>query len=137
MLFLLGIFCNVLFQAYTALRAAVSPGRLMAHALDGLVSVFVLAVIACVVFIVNYGELRLYILISLAMGFILSNALVGNLIYSIAFYCVNAVMEAVSQIKHAAIAIANTVNQKVLAPLISNLKKPPPPGNGGSKHDNT
>lgn len=104
MLFLLGIFCNVLFQAYTALRAAVSPGRLMAHALDGLVSVFVLAVIACVVFIVNYGELRLYILISLAMGFILSNALVGNLIYSIAFYCVNAVMEAVSQIKHAAIA---------------------------------
>ncbi len=109
----------------------------MAHALDGLVSVFVLAVIACVVFIVNYGELRLYILISLAMGFILSNALVGNLIYSIAFYCVNTVMEAVSQIKHAAIAIANTVNQKVLAPLISNLKNPPPPGNDGSKHDNT
>lgn len=129
-LFLLGIFCSTLFQAYTALRRATSPRKFTAHVLDGVVAVLVLTVIAIVVFVVNYGEVRLYIVIALALGFALCNALVGNLVYDITFACTKAVMRTVSKVKHALKSAIRAINQKLWTPLINRLKKPSPPDDG-------
>jgi spore cortex biosynthesis protein YabQ len=128
-LFLMGIFCNILFHTYTAVRAAISPAKLTGHILDALVAVLVLISIAATVFVVNYGEIRLYIGIAIAMGFVVSNALVGDIVYNIVFRCAKSVIKIIARTKRFLNSAINTLNQKVWVPL-SNMLKITPPANG-------
>lgn len=131
-LFLLGIFCNIFFHVYTALRAVIAPTKIVGHVLDALTAVLVLIVVAYVVFIVNYGELRLYILISLALGFLLSNALVGNLIYRIALFCFTTLKNIFDDIKHVVLTGCRKIHQKLFLPLAKWIHPPTPPENGNN-----
>ena len=84
-LFLAGTAVNVLFQTYTAFRGVFRPRRFGRHFLDIIFSLAVLGTAAAVIFLVNWGELRLYVAISLLLGFWFSNYLVGELVYAIAY----------------------------------------------------
>lgn len=134
-LFLLGIFCNIIFHVYTALRAVITPTKLAGHILDALIAVVVLIIVAYVVFIVNYGELRLYILISLSLGFLLCNTLVGKLIYGIALLCFTAVKNIFDGIKQVVVTGCRKINQKIFVPLAKWLSPPTPPANGNNSNN--
>lgn len=84
-LFLAGMSVSVLFRVYTAFRGAIEPKRLSRHVMDMFFAASVLGACAYVVFRVNWGELRLYVAISLALGFGLSDYLVGELTYAAAY----------------------------------------------------
>jgi hypothetical protein len=84
-LFLAGTVINILFQTYTAFRGVFRPRRLGRHFLDVIFSLVILGSSGAVIFLVNWGELRLYVAISLLLGFWFSNYLVGELVYAIAY----------------------------------------------------
>ncbi|HHW25974.1 MAG TPA: hypothetical protein GXX23_01390 [Firmicutes bacterium] len=84
-LFLAGIAVSILFQVYTAFRGVFRPRRFSLHFLDILFSLAILGAAAAVIFLVNWGELRLYVPISLLLGFWFSNCLVGELVYALAY----------------------------------------------------
>jgi hypothetical protein len=84
-LFLAGIAVNILFQAYTAFRGVFRPKRFGRHFLDIIFSLAILGAATAVVFLVNWGELRFYVALSIILGFWFSNYLVGELVYSIAY----------------------------------------------------
>lgn len=84
-LFLAGIVTNVVFQAYTAFRRVFVPRKLSRHLMDTLFSLAVFTFATIVVFIVNWGELRLYVPFCLGFGFITSNFLVGGACYALAY----------------------------------------------------
>ncbi|HHY16958.1 MAG TPA: hypothetical protein GX524_02675 [Firmicutes bacterium] len=121
-----GIVFNILFRAYTALRAVVSPGKITRHIFDTLMAALVLSVLACVVFIANYGEMRLYIPVSISAGFLIANTLVGNLVYTVALSCFKTIKN-----------LVHTVVKRVLAPLKNLLFRPTPPGNGTDGNKNS
>jgi spore cortex biosynthesis protein YabQ len=81
-LFLLGVGADLLFQGYRAFRSVFRPRKLGYHLLDILVGLATMAAIGYVVFMVNWGEVRLYVAVSVACGFLASNVLVGDLTYS-------------------------------------------------------
>ena len=67
-LFLVGAVSDTLFQSYRAFRAIFRPKSFGYHLLDALVALILLTGLGVVVFIVNWGELRIYIPISMAFG---------------------------------------------------------------------
>ncbi|MGI6621015.1 MAG: spore cortex biosynthesis protein YabQ [Bacillota bacterium] len=125
-LFLMGILCSLTFQVYTALRAATSPAKLTGHVLDGLVAVVVLTAIAGAVLLINYGEVRLYIVIALAMGFLFANALVGNIVYGLAFTCARHTVNGIARAKRCLTSAMSSFNQKIRLLVTAILPKPPP-----------
>ncbi len=78
---LVGIGVDLVFHAYRAYRSVFRPRRFRYHLLDALVALITLAAAGTVVFLVNWGEVRLYVPISLACGFFVGNVLVGDLVY--------------------------------------------------------
>ena len=88
-LFLAGIAINILFQVYTAFRGVFRPRRFGRHFLDVVFSLAILGAAATIIFLVNWGELRLYVAISLILGFWFSSWLVGELIYAISYRSFN------------------------------------------------
>ncbi len=124
-LFLLGILCNIIFQAYTALRGATSPKKLTAHILDGIVAIVVLIIVSSVIFVVNYWEVRLYIPVTLMMGFFFSNILVGNIVYNISFCCATVITKIIRNIKQHITTTTKMLKDKVLMPFINRFKTPP------------
>jgi len=128
-LFLVGIWCNILFQTYTALRAATSPSKLTGHLLDGLIALIVLTSIAGAVFWVNCGEIRLYILIAIAMGFAVSNVLVGGMVYTLVFVGTKRSLRVVRSAKNFVKSSFNRLTDKARAALTVIWKNPPNNGN--------
>ena len=131
-LFFSGILYNILFRAYTALRAVASPGKITRHLLDALVAGFLLLVLGCIIFVVNYGEMRLYIPVSLSAGFIMTNALVGDLAYSIFLSCFKTMRRFLRKVRKTVLIAAKSIRQKFLVPLKNQLFPPTPPGNGSN-----
>ncbi len=131
-LFFSGILYNILFQAYTALRAVASPGKIARHVLDALMAGVLLLALGCIIFIVNYGEMRLYILVSLSAGFIMTNALVGDLVYSIFLSCFATSRRLLRKVNNAVILAVKFTRGKFLVPLKNGLFPPTPPGNGSN-----
>jgi len=84
-LLLLGSACNIFFHIYTAFRAVFTPNRLYRHLLDIVTGILFTCVLAAVVFMVNYGEIRLYIFVSFFSGFFTCHYLVGQCIYRSSF----------------------------------------------------
>lgn len=84
-LFLAGVAVNMLFQVYTAFRGVFRPKRVGRHLLDIAFSIAILGAATAVVLLVNWGELRSYVAISLLLGFWFSGYLVGELVYAIAY----------------------------------------------------
>jgi hypothetical protein len=80
-LVLLGIATDLVFHAYRAYRSVFTPKSFRYHLLDALVALLTLGAVGAAVFIINWGEIRLYIPISLAVGFFAGNILVGDLVY--------------------------------------------------------
>jgi hypothetical protein len=78
---LLGIGTDLLFHVYRAYRSVFHHRRLGHHLLDALVALATLGAVGAVVFIVNWGEVRLYVPISLAGGFLAGNLLAGDFAY--------------------------------------------------------
>jgi len=78
---LLGIGADLVFHAYRAYRSVFQPKNLRYHLLDALVALLTLGAIGTVVFLVNWGEIRLYVPLSLAGGFLTGNLLVGDITY--------------------------------------------------------
>ena len=78
---LVGIGSALLFQLYRAFRSVFRPKRVGYHLLDALVALSTFAVIGAVVFVTNWGEIRLYVPLSLAAGFLVANALTGDAAY--------------------------------------------------------
>ena len=80
-LFLTGVGAHVLFEAYRALRSVVRLSKAGAHALDVLIALGTVSAIGWATYLVNRGEVRLYIPISLTCGFLASKALIGSTLY--------------------------------------------------------
>ncbi|MGE5579666.1 MAG: spore cortex biosynthesis protein YabQ [Bacillota bacterium] len=80
-LVLLGIATDLVFHAYRAYRSVFVPKSFRYHLLDAVVALITLGAVGAAVFIVNWGEVRLYVPISLAAGFFAGNMLVGDLVY--------------------------------------------------------
>jgi hypothetical protein len=78
---LVGAVSDTLFQSYRAFRAIFRPKSFGYHLLDALVALILLTGLGVVVFIVNWGELRIYIPISMAFGALSTHGLVGNIVY--------------------------------------------------------
>lgn len=129
LLCLMGIFCNILFHIYTAFRAASSPSKLTGHIMDGLVAVLVLVSIAAAVFLANYGEIRLYIALAIVMGFIISEVLVGSIIYTLVYRCTRFVINGIVRAKHSLRSAYNSLLQKAHT-LIGSIFEKNPPNNG-------
>ncbi len=75
----------MVFQVYTAFRGVFRPGRLCRHLMDALFALVMLSAVSVAMFIVNWGELRLYVPLSLASGFLISNFLMGDITYGAAY----------------------------------------------------
>lgn len=80
-LFLAGVGADLLFHAYRAFRSVFRPGKVGYHLLDVIVALTTMTAVGCVVYAVNRGEVRFYILAAMACGFWVSNILVGDLAY--------------------------------------------------------
>lgn len=78
---LLGIGTDLVFHAYRAYRSVFTPKRLKYHLLDALVALATLGAVGAAVYLVNWGEIRLYVPLSLAGGFLAGNVLVGDIVY--------------------------------------------------------
>lgn len=78
---LVGIGANVVFHSYRAYRSVFNPGTFWRHFLDVIVALVTLGVAGAVTFVVNWGEIRVYVPVSLAFGYIASNTLIGNAVY--------------------------------------------------------
>lgn len=135
-LFLLGIGCNIVFHAYTAFRAAVSLGRLYRHFFDLLMAVFVLSSLALVIFIVNYGEIRLYVPVAIGLGFLTSNFLVGNVTYRVFLSLFRSIRKSLRWLMRTIIVPAKNTSRRILSTLRQWLSPPEPPGNGNLPPEN-
>lgn len=82
-----GTATNVIFQAYTAFRGVFQPRKLCRHLMDAFFTLAMLSAVSGTVFIVNWGELRLYVPLSLALGFLISGFLIGDVAYGAAYRC--------------------------------------------------
>ena len=122
-----GILYNIIFQVYTALRAVALPGKITRHVLDGLMAVLILLILGCVIFYVNYGEMRLYIPVSLGSGFLFANALVGKITYSKSLAVFRTVRKSFLKVKSVMRSAAIFVKQKLLLPIKNFLFPPEPP----------
>ena len=80
-LFLVGAVSDLLFQSYRAFRAVFRPKRLGYHLLDALAAVVFLAGLGTTVLIINWGELRMYVPVTIFLGALLTHALVGGAAY--------------------------------------------------------
>lgn len=78
---LVGVGADLLFQFYRAFRSVFRPKKFGYHLLDVLVALATVGAIAFVTFLVNRGEMRMYVPASLAVGFLVSNMLVGSVAY--------------------------------------------------------
>lgn len=78
---LMGVGSDLLFQSYRAYRSVYRPKKLGYHLLDIVVALVSLGAIGYVVFLVNRGEMRMYVPVSLAAGFLISNVLAGSAAY--------------------------------------------------------
>ncbi len=84
MLSLLGIGTAMAFHAYRAYRSVFNPKKFRYHFLDTIVALATLGAVGAAVYAINWGEIRLYVPMSLAGGFLAANALVGDLVYKYA-----------------------------------------------------
>jgi len=84
-LFIVGAATDLLFQSFRAFRAVFRPKRLGYHLLDALVAVILLTGLGATVFIINWGELRMYVPLSIALGAFITHAAVGGVCYRKAF----------------------------------------------------
>ncbi|MGI6663354.1 MAG: spore cortex biosynthesis protein YabQ [Bacillota bacterium] len=84
-LFVVGAVSDLLFQSYRAFRAVFRPKRLGHHLLDALAAILLLAGLGATVLIINWGELRMYVPVSIFLGALMTHALVGGATYRSAF----------------------------------------------------
>lgn len=78
---LLGIATDLIFHVYRAYRSVFPPKSLRYHLLDALVALATLGAVGAAVFIVNWGEVRLYVPLSLGGGFLAGDLLAGDFAY--------------------------------------------------------
>lgn len=84
-LFIVGAISDLLFQSFRAFRAVFRPRRLGHHFLDAVAAFILLAGLGVTVFIINWGELRMYVPVSIFLGALLTHALIGGITYRNAF----------------------------------------------------
>lgn len=84
-LFLLGTVTNVLFHIYTAWRGTFNPRKIGRHLGDAAAAMGFLVTFATVLFIINHGEIRAYVPISICMGFFTSHVMVGEQVYTFSY----------------------------------------------------
>lgn len=77
-LFVVGTAFEVVFEMYTALRAAFPLPRTMRTVADMLVGSLSLSGLAFSLFFINGGELRLYVAVALSLGFFIARYAVGK-----------------------------------------------------------
>lgn len=78
---LVGVGSDLLFQFYRAYRSVFKPRKIGYHLLDMLVALVTIGAIGAVVFLVNRGEMRMYVPVSVAAGFLTGNVLAGEAAY--------------------------------------------------------
>lgn len=78
---LLGIGTDLVFHVYRAYRSVFVPKKWRQHLLDALVALVTLGAVGAVAFLTNWGEVRLYVPLSLSGGFLAGEAFIGDSIY--------------------------------------------------------
>lgn len=79
--FLAGAASDILFQSYRAFRAVFQPKRFGYHLLDALVSLIFLSSLGALALVVNWGELRAYVPLTMLLGAFITDRLVGGVLY--------------------------------------------------------
>ncbi len=77
-LFVVGTAFEVVFEIYTALRAAFPLPRTIRTIADMVIAGLSLSGLAFALFFINGGELRLYVAVALALGFFIARYAVGK-----------------------------------------------------------
>jgi len=79
-LFVLGTTLEVIFEIYTAFRAAFPLPKTIRTTADVLIASLSLSGLAFSLFFINGGELRLYVVVGLGLGFSITRYAVGKLL---------------------------------------------------------
>lgn len=122
-LFVWGAVMAMCMNAYTAFRSVFPMKRLHAHTLDVLFVIVALASLAAVLYAVNYASIRLYVLVSILLGYATSHLITGPVVYH---YC----RQAFLLIRKFLLGMISTINKRLnwvkckLAALKNRFKKP-------------
>lgn len=125
-LFLLGTGCNLLFNLYTAARAVFRPGRIMRHLLDAITALLTFGLVLAVVFAVSYGELRFYVPLSIAVGFMTSQFFIGRFLYSAFLWAFRAVSKGLRWLKWRVVSPFVQTVKRILKSLTGWINPPDP-----------
>jgi hypothetical protein len=126
-LFVVGAATDLLFQSLRAFRAVFRPKRLGRHLLDAVVALVLLTGLGATVFIVNWGELRMYVPLSLLAGVFTTHALVGGVVYRKTFRLFSGTKRGLAWGQRRIVQPTREVVQRTALRLKSTLFPPVPP----------
>ncbi len=126
-LFVVGAATDLLFQSLRAFRAVFRPKHLERHLLDAVVALVLLTGLGATVFIVNWGELRMYVPLSLLAGAFATHALVGGVVYRRTFRLFSGTKRALTWGQQRIVKPTREVVQRAALRLKSTLFPPVPP----------
>lgn len=126
-LFLAGAALDLLFQSYRAFRSVFRTGKIGRHLLDAVVALVTLAAIGAVVFLVNWGEVRLYVPVSLAGGFAATSFFAGDATYRASRYLFLGVRKSLRWMRRTVTGPLRAAVSRAVEWLSRTLSPPPDP----------
>lgn len=127
----------MLFRVYTAFRGAFRPGKLTRNILDALAALGVIALTGYVMLAANWGELRLYVPVAMATGFLTCSVLVGDLVYHGAFRLFSRTRRDLMWVNQRTLLPARSRISALVTRIKQSLIPPPEPPQDGAPHDDT